>query len=209
MPSGLDTSHTPVSGNYASSKGMQTTDQPSQTSFLGTSSSHQTKTIEAVSTTSTTGRLGIDISLSFSPTTSEQAAPSPQQPSELHSSADQSTASTDNTIENTASRIQSSEEFSSTALLTGSSPSEQATEVPTSEPTPVCEEGLEYAVYLFKDGSPECAALERTTQSGDTLNLDLATVIESKTPTATGKYPELDLSDASIDDHCVAVGLRG
>lgn len=176
-------------------------------------------------TSSTASRPGIDISLSLSPTISEQATPSPQQPSQLSSSTDKSTASTGNVVENTSSGSASTEKEPSPApptepspasttepspsSLTEPSPAEQETKVPTSQPKPACEEGLEYAVYLFKYGSPECAALERTTQGEDPLDLDLATVIENKTPTTAGKYPELDLSDASIDDQCVAVALRG
>ncbi|POS71426.1 hypothetical protein DHEL01_v210174 [Diaporthe helianthi] len=63
---------------------------------------------------------------------------------------------------------------------------------PTITPTPVCEAGVEYAIYFFdNDGTGECEDLMQTYYAQDPLNLNLASVIEGKVPNATGVTPDI------------------
>ncbi|KAG8157970.1 hypothetical protein KVR01_012242 [Diaporthe batatas] len=99
---------------------------------------------------------------------------------------------------------------------------------PTSTPTPVCEAGVEYAVYFFPDGSDECQELIKTSFTQDPLNLNLAKILDGKVPQATGITPNiygLELnpqsgepttiydyttpSDVDISSSCTVVYHRG
>lgn len=60
-----------------------------------------------------------------------------------------------------------------------------------STPTPVCEDGVEYAVYFFDNDGTECQELIETYSSQDPLHLNLAKVIDGKVPHATGITPNI------------------
>lgn len=183
------------SSHDESATGSSTTQEitsPSVSNFATTtslSSSEKTTTSDLMIDTSTTG----SSARSTAKITSTSSSPS----------------SSSSMAKETTSMILSSSSSSVALQSTSSSVSSTSSRTHSATPTPICTQGVEYAVYHFASSSSECAELRRSYSTGDPESLNLATMIEGKVPQGTGISQIMKWSDYGQADRSKPFQIYG